>query len=88
MQTFDFCIRNDRTGKKRAERMTAFGSRDSQPERPTLGGSGLAVIGGERSDRFLDFTLGNPTSDALGKRIRFLHRQVCGFRRSLVDAQA
>jgi hypothetical protein len=51
-------------------------------------GSGLAVIGGERSDRFLDFTLGNPTSDALGKRIRFLHRQVCGFRRSLVDAQA
>ena len=51
-------------------------------------GVGMAECGGERSDRFLDFTLGNPTSDAHGKRIRFLHRQVCGFRRSLVDAQA
>jgi len=53
-----------------------------------MDGSEMAGIGGERSDRFLDFTLGNPTSDAHGKRIRFLHRQVCGFRRSLVDAQA
>jgi hypothetical protein len=50
--------------------------------------TGVSNCGGERSDRFLDFTLGNPTSDAHGKRISFLHRQVCGFRRSLVDGQA
>ena len=68
--------------------MSAFETASYSLGRQGVCGSGLAVIGGERSDRFLDFTLGNPTSDALGKRIRFLHRQVCGFRRSLVDAQA
>lgn len=39
----------------------------------------MSGIGGERSDRFLDFTLGNSTSDAHGKRIRFLNRQVASF---------
>jgi hypothetical protein len=33
--------------------------------------TGVSNCGGERSDRFLDFTLGNPTSDAHGKRISF-----------------
>ena len=31
--------------KNCAERMTAFGSRGSQPERPALGGSGMAGMG-------------------------------------------
>lgn len=33
--------------------------------------------GGERSDRFWDFTLANPTSDAHGKRIRFFPSAGC-----------
>jgi len=49
----------------------------------------MAGIGGERSDRFWDLTLANPTSDAHGKRIRFFCiGRLRGFRRSLVDGQA
>ena len=41
-----------RNGKDRAERMAVMGRPDRQPERPIVGGSGMAGIGGKRPGRY------------------------------------